>query len=218
MIDRYDLSPLFGLRLRTPRLELWLPAEDELAQLARVAQQGVHPRDEMPFLIPWTDDLDSPSFVEGFVGYHLQARSGWTPKDWRLELGVWRQGSLIGSQGIEAKNFARERTTTSASWLAQTYQRHGYGTEMRAAILELAFSGLGAVAAVSGALTGNVASARVSEKLGYTDAGERQHERNGEPLRERRFLIRREQWEQVEHPPVAIVSLEPCLPLFGADR
>jgi RimJ/RimL family protein N-acetyltransferase len=89
---------------------------------------------------------------------------------------------------------------------------------MRAAILELAFSGLGAVAAVSGALTGNVASARVSEKLGYTDAGERQHERNGEPLRERRFLIRREQWEQVEHPPVAIVSLEPCLPLFGADR
>jgi RimJ/RimL family protein N-acetyltransferase len=89
---------------------------------------------------------------------------------------------------------------------------------MRAAILELAFSGLEAIAAGSEALAGNVASARVSEKLGYTDAGERQHLRNGEPVRERRFLIRREQWDQVEHPPVEIVSLEPCLSLFGADR
>ena len=213
----YDLSPLVGLRLRTPRLELRLPTEDELAELARVAQQGVHPREEMPFLIPWTDDLDSPSFVEDFVGYHLEARSGWTPENWRLELGVWLQGSLIGSQGIEAKNFSHERTTASASWLAQTYQRHGYGTEMRAAILELAFSGLRAVAAGSGALTGNVASARVSEKLGYADAGERQHLRNGEPVRERRFVIRREQWENVDHPPVEIAGLEPCLPLFGAD-
>lgn len=212
-----ELAPLFGLRLWTPRLELRLPSEDELAKLARVAQQGVHPRDEMPFLIPWTDDLDSPEFVEGFVRYHLDARSGWSPDDWRLELGVWQQGSLIGSQGIEARNFNRERTTTSASWLAQTYQRRGYGTEMRAAILELAFSGLGAVAACSGALVGNVASARVSEKLGYTETGERQHRRNGELVRERRFLIDREQWEQIDHPPVQVVGIEPCLTLFGAD-
>lgn len=70
MIAGYDVTPLLGLRLRTPRLELRLPAEDELAQLARVARQGVHPRDEMPFLIPWTDALDSPSFAEGFVRYH----------------------------------------------------------------------------------------------------------------------------------------------------
>lgn len=206
------------MRLRTPRLELRLPTEDELAQLARVAQLGIHPREEMPFLIPWTDELESPSFADGFVRYHLEARSGWTPDDWRLELAVWRHGSLIGAQGIEAKNFKRERTTTSASWLALTYQRQGYGTEMRAAILELAFSGLGAIAAGSGAITGNVASARVSEKLGYSDAGEREHLRKGEPVRERRFLIRREQWDQVEHPPVEIVSLEPCLPLFGVDR
>lgn len=59
----------------------------------------------------------------------------------------------------------------------------GPGTEMRAAILELAFSGLGAIADGSVAITGNVASARVSEKLGYTYAGERQHMRNGEPAR-----------------------------------
>jgi RimJ/RimL family protein N-acetyltransferase len=214
----YDLSPLFGLRLRTPRLELRFPAEDELVQLARVAQQGVHPPDEMPFLIRWTDALDAPSFVEDFVGYHLEARSGWSPEDWRLELGVWLQGSLIGSQGIEAKSFARERTATSASWLAQSFQRCGYGTEMRAAILELAFLGLGAAAARSGAIEGNVASARVSQKLGYSDVGERQHLRNGEPVREQRFLLQRERWRQVDHPPVEIVDLEPCLPLFGARR
>lgn len=185
-------------------------------ELAGVARQGVHPREEMPFLIRWTDDLDSPSFVDNFVRYHLDARSAWSPDDWRLELGVWRQGSLIGSQGIEAKDFARAHTTSSASWLALTHQRQGYGTEMRAAILELAFSGLRAEAAGSGAVTGNVASARVSEKLGYARAGERQHVRDGKIVREQRFLIDRDRWEHVDHPPVAITGLAPCLPLFGA--
>jgi len=43
----------------------------------------------------------------------------------------------------------------------------GLGTEARAAILALAFDGLGADAAESGYFEGNAASARVSEKLGY---------------------------------------------------
>lgn len=99
--------------------------------------------------------------------------------------------------------------------MAQPFQRQGYGTEMRAAILELAFSGLGAVAAESGALEGNVASARVSARLCYTEAGERWPLRRGEPVRERRFLLTRERWEQVSRPPVEITGLEHCLPLFG---
>jgi RimJ/RimL family protein N-acetyltransferase len=161
-------SPLLALRLLTPRLELRLPAADELPRFAQVARSGVHARHEMPFLVTWTDHLDSPSFVDDFVGYHLALRSRWTPEDWRLELGAWREGAPIGMQVIHAKDFRRERTTFSGSWLAQSFQRNGYGTEMRAAILELAFTGLGAVAAGSGALEGNVASARVSAKLGYT--------------------------------------------------
>lgn len=78
---------------------------------------------------------------------------------------------------------------------------------MRAAILELAFSGLGGSLPGSGALEGNVASARVSEKLGYADAGERQPLRGDEPVRELRFLLTRERWEQVERPRWRSLSL-----------
>jgi RimJ/RimL family protein N-acetyltransferase len=210
-----DLSPLFRLRLRTPRLELRLPTEDELVALARVAQQGVHPPDEMPFLIPWTDNLHAPSFPEEFVGYHQQLRSRWQPDAWCLELAVWAEASPVGVQAIHADNFSRERTAFSGSWLAQPFQRQGYGTEMRTAILELAFTGLGAVAAASGALEGNTASARVSAKLGYSEAGEQWPLVRGQPVRERRFLLTREHWQQIKRAPVEIVGLEPCLPLFG---
>ncbi len=210
-----DISPLFDLRLVTPRLELRLPTAEELVELAQAAQQGVHAPDEMPFLITWTDNLDSPSFVDDFVRYHEETRAAWSPDNWRLELGVWQGAAPLGSQVIHAKNFARERTIFSGSWLVQRVHGNGYGTEMRAAILALAFSGLDAVAAGSGALEGNVASARVSTKLGYTDAGERWPLRHGEPVREYRFILPRERWEQVRRPPVEIIGLEQCLPLFG---
>lgn len=210
-----DLEPLFGLVLRTPRLELRFPTREELVELAGVARQGVHPPEEKPFLVTWTDNLDAPAFVEDFVAHHLELRSTWRPAAWSLELGVWADGSPIGVQGLRADGFGRQRMALSASWLALPQHRRGYGTEMRAAILELAFRGLGAVAAGSGALEGNVASARISAKLGYAEAGERRPLRGGEPVRERRFLLTRERWEQVERLPVEIAGLEPCLPLFG---
>ena len=172
----------------------------------------------MPFLVPWTDGIGSPGFVEDFVDYHRGVRASWTPADWHLELGVWAGGSPIGIQVIQAKEFERERTTSSASWIASEFQGIGYGTEMRSAVLELAFSGLGAVAAESGALDGNVASARVSAKLGYADAGEHWPLLRGAPVRERLFRIERERWMQGEHAAVEIDGLEPCLPLFGVTR
>jgi RimJ/RimL family protein N-acetyltransferase len=86
---------------------------------------------------------------------------------------------------------------------------------MRAAVLELAFTGLGADVALSGALEGNVASARVSEKLGYEPAGEGVQSPRGQPVREQRFRLERALWEARARPPVAIEGLERCLPLFG---
>jgi RimJ/RimL family protein N-acetyltransferase len=211
-----DLSSLFQLRLRTPRLELRLPSEEELVELAGlVVEQGVHPRDQMPFLVPWTDDIGSASFIDDFVAYHRELRASWRPEDWALELGVWAEDSLLGIQGIHAEDFRRRRTVASGSWLARSFQRRGCGTEMRAAVLELAFSGLGAVAAESGALEGNVASARISEKFGYAEAGENIVQPRGVPVREQRFRLERERWALVEHPPVEITGLEQCLPLFG---
>jgi len=62
-----DLTPLFRLRIRTPRLELRLGDEEEALALGRLAESGVHPPAEMPFSVPWTDGTGDPSFLEGFV-------------------------------------------------------------------------------------------------------------------------------------------------------
>jgi RimJ/RimL family protein N-acetyltransferase len=208
-----DLSPLFGLRLRTPRLELRFPDEDELVALGRLAEQGVHPPEEMPFFVAWTDAIGQPQFVDGFVAFHRLQREQWRPERWHLLLGVWAEGELAGTQALDGERFAAERTAETGSWLGQAFQGRGYGTEMRAAILALFFDGLGGEVATSGALEGNVASARVSEKLGYVRSGEGTAAPRGVPVREQKFRLERARWR----PPfeVEIAGLEPCLPLFG---
>jgi RimJ/RimL family protein N-acetyltransferase len=85
---------------------------------------------------------------------------------------------------------------------------------MRAAVLELVFSGLGATTAESGSLDGNVASERVSAKLGYAPAGVGTASPRGTPVQEQRFRLDASRWSQQEHVPVEIVDFESCLPLF----
>lgn len=50
-----DYWPLAQLKLATSRLELRVPNDEELSELARVAASGVHELGEQPFLTPWTD-------------------------------------------------------------------------------------------------------------------------------------------------------------------
>ena len=67
-----DLAPLFGLRLRTPRLELRLGTSDDVRALGRLAQLGIHPPDEMPFAVAWSDGIAEPGFEEEFAAYHAE--------------------------------------------------------------------------------------------------------------------------------------------------
>ena len=207
-----DLAPLFELRLRTPRLELRLPTDGELLDLYRVAEAGIHPAEEMPFEIPWTDDLAQ----ESFLAFHRGAREKWSPERWTCNFGAFLDGRIIGSQTIEAADFAAKREVETGSWLGRSFQRRGYGFEQRAAVLELAFAGLGARAASSGALIHNIASQRVSEKLGYRHTGTRELAPRGEPVPHFDYRIERDEWRCPI--PVEIEGLEPALPLFGITR
>ena len=213
-----DLTPLYGLRLRTDRLELRWPDEEEIEELARLAETGVHDPQTMPFVVPWTDGIGQPGFRDAFAEYHHGLRRNWRPDDWSLELGVWAADELIGVQGLLGHHFAATRVVKTGSWLAQRFQARGYGTEMRAAVLELAFHGLGAEAALSSALDGANASMRVSQKLGYVDDGEMEIEVRGEPRVDRRRRLTRDRWIDLERISVRISGLEPCIPLFGLER
>jgi RimJ/RimL family protein N-acetyltransferase len=169
----------------------------------------------MPFAVAWSDAIGTPGFLDDFVAFHRQARNEWRAEQWQLLFGVWTGDELIGTQGVSGDDFADAREVVTGSWLGRRFQRQGYGTEMRAAVLELAFAGLGARTAVSGAMEGNVASERVSAKLGYVVAGEGVRAPRGVPVREQTFRLDRERWETLDRLPVEIAGLEPCLPLFG---
>lgn len=211
-----DIAPLFGLRLRTPRLELRLGSPDDVQALGRLARQGIHPPEEMPFGVAWSDGISEPGFEGKFAAYHADALATWSPELWRLDLLAWESESLVGTQTLRGARFADEGIVDTGSWLGRAAQGRGLGTEMRAAALELAFRGLGAVAATSGWLEGNRASARVSEKLGYYETGISEIHPRGVPVPHHDLRLERADW--VSPFPVEISALAPALALFGAAQ
>lgn len=208
--------PLFGLRLRTPRLELRLPGPKELDELADTALDGVHPPDEMPFATPWTH---TPREELGgrLLQWQWKMLAEWTPENWNLPLAVVHEGRAIGVQELAGRDFAVVREVSSGSWTGLRHQGRGLGTEMRAAVLELAFTGLGARFATTGAHTDNPASLGVTRKLGYRPNGTTRSALLGRPVEELRFTLDREGWLGHRKTGVAIEGLEPCLRFFGLE-
>ncbi|TYK53376.1 GNAT family N-acetyltransferase [Actinomadura decatromicini] len=211
-----DHFPLVGLRLRTPRLELRLPSPEELAALADVAAEGVHDPGTMPFLVPWTD-RPADEVARGVIQRHWAKLGEWTPRNWCLDLAVFHEGAVVGLQDVRARDLAVTRRVGTGSWLGRRHQGRGIGTEMRAAVLELAFAGLGADEAESSAFAHNEASHGVSRKLGYELNGVDRHAVRGALTVDHRMLLTRAAWERHRTVPVTIEGLDPCLELFGLD-
>lgn len=198
-------GPAASLTLRTPRLELRLPTDAEVLRLAQgIEEHGIHPPDEMPFLVPWTDAIGTEAFVPNTLAHFRTQRARRGPEDWGLNFAAFLGDEPIGSQAMNAEGFPRERSVSTGSYLLRPFQGRGLGTEMRTAVLTLAFDVLGALRAESGAMDGNEASARVSAKLGYEQIGWRERAPRGEPVRERTFELTRDAWRREEHLPVDI--------------
>lgn len=209
-----DLWPLTMLRLRTPRLELRPPSDRDLADLARLAALGVHDPQVQPFAVAWTD-VPPAERARSVLQHHWRLLAAWTPEHWGLQLVVVHEGAVVGTQGMSAHDFGVLREVGTGSWLGQGYQRRGVGTEMRAAVLQLAFAGLGAEYAISSSFIDNAASLAVSRKLGYVDDGVEQRVRRGHPATARRLRLDRRAWEAARQTRVSIEGLEACLPMFG---
>jgi RimJ/RimL family protein N-acetyltransferase len=206
--------PLFDLRVRTPVLELRPPTDDDLVELAEVLARGVHDPETMPFAIPFTD-ASPPALQRGALQYHWRARGEWTAEKWDLALAVVKDGAIVGTQGIHADGFPTRRAVETGSWLGRAFQGQGVGKEMRAAVLHLAFEGLGARVAYSGAWHDNAASLAVSRALGYEDNGDNVELRRGAPDRMIKLKLERAGWERRRRDDIVIENLGPCLELFG---
>jgi RimJ/RimL family protein N-acetyltransferase len=79
----------------------------------------------------------------------------------------------------------------TGSWLGRDFQGRGLGKEMRAAVLALAFDGLGAEVAETEAFVVSTASAGVSRSLGYEPNGVGRLAPLGEPRDTLRFRMTR---------------------------
>jgi RimJ/RimL family protein N-acetyltransferase len=210
-----DAWPLYGLRLRSERLVLRLPTDEEILALLDVAKAGIHPPDEMPFAVAWST-LPSPEFERGFLQYHWSCRGSWSPGHWELNLVTELDGEPIGSQSIGATDFAIHRTVATGSWLGREFQGRGFGKEMRAAVLAFAFDGIGARFADTGAFLDNPASNAVSRSLGYEENGRGSLAPNGVARETQRFRMTAEGWRSRPRPQLLIEGLDACRDMLGA--
>ncbi|MEU4951694.1 GNAT family N-acetyltransferase [Streptomyces lavendulae] len=209
-----DYWPLLGLRLTTPRLELRLPNPDELAELGDLAYEGVHDPSQMPFSSGWTDQPGADR-ARSMIQHQWLRLGNWRPEDWSLNLAVFLEGRPVGVQALAARRFALVREVNTASWLGLSFQSQGIGTEMRAAVLHLAFTGLGAESATTGSFIDNAASLAVSRKLGYTADGIERRVVRGDVVILQRLRLSRSTWQTTVTPAIEITGLTPCLSLFG---
>ena len=215
VVDRRDVytkfpHPLTRLRLRTPRLELRVANVAELRALFRVAEAGIHDPAEMPFGVAWTDDLQEAEFV----AHHVDGLAHSRPEDWNVILAAFRDGEPVGAQSVRGRKFGERRTVDTGSWLGRPHQGQGLGTEMRAAVLALAFDELGAERATSGAIQRNPQSLGVSTKLGYVETGSHLVSPRGEPVEHVDLELAADRFQAPV--PVEITRLDDLLPFFGA--
>ncbi|GAB2828985.1 GNAT family N-acetyltransferase [Lentzea nigeriaca] len=207
-----DAWPLRHLVLRTPRLELRPDDDEGLFELVEVAKGGVHDPAEMPFSVPWTDWLANDG-GRGAIQFFWGNRAKLAANDWSVTFLIRHEGEVIGAQDVRARDFAALREVETGSWIGQKFHSHGFGTEMRAAVLQFAFDHLGARIARSAAWVGNRASNRVSEKLGYVQDGTIGVAPRGERLEHVRLRLDAENFVRPEWN-VSVDGLAECVQLL----
>jgi RimJ/RimL family protein N-acetyltransferase len=211
-----DLWPLYALRLTTGDLELRYPTEAELPAFVDVIEDGIHPPEEMPFGIAWTDE---PTAARNLASYQwwTGSRGRWSVDQWFLTMGVWERGRPIGFQDLRGERFPLYRTVGTGSWLGRRYQGRGVGRLMRQAILTLAFDHLGAELAETEAFLDNPASNRVSLAIGYEPNGFGRLAPRGVARETQKFRLTLEGWRSRPRPEVSVEGLDACIGLFGLE-
>lgn len=215
--DPVHYWPLFGLRITTPRLEIRLPTDDELYQLLDVVDAGIHDPSETPFSIPWTE-VPLPQRHYNTLQWWWSKRATWQPENWWFTGAVFIEGEPAGVQDLSAQQFATLGVVNTGSWLGQRWQGQGLGKEMRAAVLHLAFEGLGALEARTGAYADNERSLGVTRSLGYHENGHEVATRRGLRTEVLRFYQDRATWSERRRADISITGLGACREMFGLAR
>jgi RimJ/RimL family protein N-acetyltransferase len=201
----------FGVRVRTPRIELAAATDDLLGRLEPVVREGKATAEPAPFDDPMSLYEDDPDVrVQRWLQGVWRGRGSVAPDFWRLYFVVLLDGEPVGMQDLIGDRFATFGTVATFSWLSSDVRRHGIGTEMRHAILHLAFEGLGAAEASTEAFLDNVGSNGVSRAIGYRENGVSWATRRGEPALMQRWRLTREDWAGVRRTDIELAGVAEC--------
>lgn len=209
--------PVFGLEVRTPRVTLRYPDDDDAVALAELGAEGVHPPDQRPFMIQWTL-VESPFRERNTLDWLWRARTTLQSNVWILPLVTVVDGEVVGTQTVQTGNWSGTRTVATGSWLGIRHHGRGIGKEMRAAVLHLAFEGFGALRANTGAWHDNPASLAVTRSLGYREVGDALRDREGVPDRELHFTMDRADWERHRRDDIELIGAGEAAAVFGTER
>lgn len=208
--------PPLNLQVRTPRVVLAGATDDLLERLIPVVRAGVTvPGQPLPFDDPMSLYEDSPERERRWLRAIWAGRARLDSSYWRLYFVVLADGQPAGMQDLISAEFAALGTVSSFSWLAPGLRGRGIGLEMRAAILHLAFAGLGAREATSDAFTDNKASNRISAALGYEPNGTAWATRRGEAAPLTCWKLTRDRWERTRRDDIALTGVDECRAMLG---
>ncbi len=210
-------APL-NVEVSTPLIELRGATDEHIEALAPLVAAGKATADPAP----WDDpsafyEPDPDARVEQWMQGIWRARGTVRSELWRLQFVVFVDGSPIGQQDLTGHDFGDFGIVESTSWVSSDHRGRGIGTEMRSAILHLAFEGLGASEAHSEGAVGNVASNTVSERLGYQPNGVAWATHRGEPVLGRRWRLVRQDWQTRRRDDIALRGVDECRRTLGID-
>lgn len=214
-----EYLPAFGLEVRTPRLTLRLPDDDDLIDLTELAARGVHPPDDMPFTTPWTV-VPSPQLERNSLNFGWQSRASLQSDDWRLNLITVVDCAVVGTQGVMGSKWSTTKVAETGSWVGCEFQGQGIGREMRHAALQLLFDGFGCAMATTFAYADNPASLAVTRALGYESNGvDRVADPTGTGTRElRRFRMTPEDFARIRRDDIQLVGAAETAAVFGTEQ
>lgn len=207
--------PPLNVQVHTPRLSLLGATDELLERLVPVVRKGVVTSPPWPFDDPMSLYKDSPDREWAWLRGVWNGRARVTDSFWRLYFVVVVDGKLVGMQDLIGNDFSTFGTVETFSWLSPDERGRGLGKEMRQAVLHLAFDGLGARYADSGAFVDNHASNRVSRALGYEPNGVDWATRRGDAAEITRWRMTRETWSARRRDDIELVGVAECLPVLG---
>lgn len=168
--DLAVLYPQYGLRVAHRGTVLVAPTDEELLELAEIVGEpgGIVEPGRAGELMGWPED-EGAAAARRFLEWAWRLREAPSAARWRAPLAVLDGGRAIGLAVLAHELDDPAGTVRTSSWLARAEQGRGLGRRVRLMLLELAFGGIGATRAVTGAAEGNAASRAVTARLGYRE-------------------------------------------------